>query len=198
MNKKLVGSAVVGAAILAIVAAQFLGGTDAAPAAAPPPSTATPTATTLPYQETKEIYDFPAEPGSETGGFDVEIPVPTGWAVEHDKDHATYHQGDLVLETDRAPLRQEDPLSGLAALEKSVRLPGYQLSAMTNHPPVADYDAAKWEYRYQGQGGVTRQVREIGLGVGEVLITIRYDAPVPAFTDHVKVLDDALKVTGAG
>ncbi|MDT7800886.1 MAG: hypothetical protein QOI78_4319 [Actinomycetota bacterium] len=195
MNKKLAGSAVVGVAILAIVAAQFWGGGDEAPAAAPPPST--PTTTALPYQETKEIYDFPAEPGSETGGFDFEIPVPTGWAVTHDKDHATYRSGEFMLETDRVPLEQEDPLSGLAALDKAARLPGYRLSSLGDHAPVGDYDAARWEFTYQGQG-VTRLVREIGVGVGDVLITIRYDAPETEFPEHVAVLADALEVSGAG
>jgi hypothetical protein len=199
MNKKLVGSAVVGAAVAAIVVAQFLSGADEAPAAAPPPSSSAPapTATTLPYQQTKQIYDFPAEPGSETGGFDVEIPVPTGWTVTEDKDHATYRSGELVLETDRVPITQEDAFRGLMAIEKTAAFPGYQLTTPTTHDPVGDYDAARWEFTYQRQG-VTRQVREIGLGVGDVLITIRYDAPQAEFLDHVKVLEQALRISGAG
>ena len=192
MNKKLVGSAVVGAAVLAIVVAQFAGGGDEA--AAPPPSTTpAPTATTLPYQETKEIYDFPAEAGRGTGGFDVEIPVPTGWALTEDKDRASYRHGDLLLEADRVPLEQEDPVSGLRAVAKAAGHGG----TVTEHPQIADYDAAEWDYTDPG-GGSPRRVSVIGLGVGETLITIRFDAPPAEFEPNRGVLDAALRVSGAG
>ncbi|WP_370968947.1 hypothetical protein [Amycolatopsis sp. cg9] len=195
MNKKLVGSAVVGAAVLAIVAAQFLSGPDAAPAAAPPstPPTTMPTATTLPYQETKEIYDFPAQPGSETGGFDFEIPVPTGWTATHDKDRATYRSGELVLETDRVPITQEDALSALQAIAKASPHPG----TVAKHADVGYDEAAEWDYSYV-RDGVLRQVNLVGVGVGDVLITIRYEAPQPEFLSHVNVLADALEVSSAG
>ncbi len=196
MNKKLAGSAVVGAAILAIVVAQFVGGGDAAPAAAPPPSTVAPTTTTMPLKSEFVAYQFPDVAGGR--GWSLQIPVPVGWAATDDKDRATYRHGDVVLEIDRVPLDQEDPMSGLGALDKkSATLPGHSPGTVSTHDPVGGYDAAKWEFRYE-RDGATRQVREIGIGVGEALVTIRYDAPVAQFTDNVKVLDDALKVTGAG
>ncbi|SEF36701.1 hypothetical protein SAMN05421837_111122 [Amycolatopsis pretoriensis] len=191
MNKKLAGSAVVGAAVLAIVAALIWGGEEA-PAAAPPPPP-TPTTTTLPYQATKEIYDFPAEPGSESGGFDFEIPVPTGWAVTHDKDRATYRSGELVLETDRVPITQEDALGGLQAIAKASPYGG----TVAKHADVAYDEAAEWDYSYV-RDGVLRQVNLVGVGVGDVLITIRYEAPQPEFLGHLNVLADALEVSGAG
>ncbi|WP_410669733.1 hypothetical protein [Amycolatopsis sp. cmx-4-68] len=196
MNKKLVGSAVVGAAVVAIVAAQFLSGPDAAPAAAPPSPTApAPTATTLPYQGAFVAYQFPDAAGGR--GWSVQVPVPADWTVTHDKDRATYRSGETTLEVDRVPLTQEDPMGGLSALEKSAHYPGYQLSTIADHAPVGDLDAARWEFSYQGEGG-TRQVREIGIGVGDALITIRYDAPQAEFLDHVKVLEEALKVSAPG
>ncbi|MBE8523215.1 hypothetical protein ILP97_37980 [Amycolatopsis sp. H6(2020)] len=195
MNKKLVGSAVVGAAVLAVVVAQFVGGGDEAPAAAPPspPPTTMPTATTLPYQETRQIYDFPAEVGRGTGGFDVEIPVPTGWAVTEDKDRASYRHGDLLLETDRLPLEQEDPVSGLRAVAKA----GGHGGSVVGHAPVADYDAAEWDYT-DTRDGSPRRVTVVGLGVGDRLITIRFEAPPAEFERNRGVLDAALRVTGAG
>lgn len=189
MNKKLVGSAVVGAAILAVVAAQFWDGEDAPVAAAPP----APTTTTLPYHETKEIYDFPAEPGSETGGFDFEIPVPTGWTVTHEGDRATYRSGELVLETDRVPITQEDALSGLQAIANASSHPG----TVAKHGDVGDAESAEWDYSYV-RDGVLRQVDLVGVGVGDVLITIRYEAPQPEFLTHLNVLADALEVSSAG
>ncbi|GAB3135310.1 hypothetical protein [Amycolatopsis sp. NPDC004378] len=186
MNKKLVGSAVVGAAVLAIVAAQLLSGGEDAPAAAP-------TTTTLPYQQTKEIYDFPAEPGSETGGWDFEIPVPTGWAVAHDKDRATYRSGELVLETDRVPITQEDTLSALQAIANASPHPG----TVAKHADVGYREAAEWDYTYV-RDGVVRQANLVGVGAGDVLITIRYEAPQPDFLGHLNVLAEALEVSSAG
>lgn len=194
MNKKLVGSAAVGAVALGIVAAQFWGGGDEAPAAAPPPPPPpAPTTTTLPYQETKQIYDFPAEAGRGTGGFDVEIPVPTGWAVTEDKDHASYRHGDLLLETDRVPLEQEDPVSGLRAVAKAAGHGG----TVAEHAQIAGYDAAEWDYT-DPHGGDPRRVSVVGLGVGDTLITIRFEAPPAEFEPNRGVLDSALQVGGAG
>src|SRR6185369_4658263 len=98
------------------------------------------------------------------------------------KDRETYRRGDVVLEIDRVPLEQEDPMSGLVALDKkSATLPDHSPGTFSPHDPVGGYDAAKWEFGYV-RDGVTRQVREIGIGVGEALVTIRYDAPVAQFT----------------
>jgi hypothetical protein len=190
MNKKLVGSVVVGAAVLAIVVAQFWGGREA-PAAAPKPSETVPapTTTTLPTQGLLETYDFPAQPGSETGGFSIEIPVPATWAATHDKDRASYRHGDLLLETDRVPITQEDPVSGLRAVAHG--------GTVVAHPPVSDYDAAEWDYTYE-RDGAGRQVTVVGLGVGETLITIRFEAPPAEFENNRGVLDSALQVSGAG
>ncbi|MGW3963079.1 hypothetical protein ACWED2_24895 [Amycolatopsis sp. NPDC005003] len=192
MNKKLVGSAVVGAAVVAVVVAQFTG-SEASTTAAPAQPPTMPTTTTLPYQETKEIYDFPAGPGSETGGFDFEIPVPTGWTVTRDKDRATYRSGELVLETDRVPITQEDALSGLQAIAKASPHPG----TVAKHADVGDDEAAEWDYAYF-RDGVLREVNLVGVGVGDVLITIRYEAPQPEFLGHRDVLTAALQVSGAG
>lgn len=186
MNKKLVGSAVVGAAVLAIVAAQFWRGEDA-PAAAPPPPA--PTATTLPYQETKEIYQFPDAANGR--GWALEIPVPTTWAASHDKDRATYRSGELVLETDRVPITQEDALSGLQAVARG------HGGTVVEHAQVADYDAAEWDYTYERDGAV-RQVAVVGLGVGDSLVTIRFEAPPAEFERNRGTLDAALRVSGAG
>jgi hypothetical protein len=193
MNKKLVGSAVVGAAVLAIVVAQFVGGGEEAPAAAPPPSPSMPATTTLPYRETKQIYDFPAEAGRGTGGFDIEIPVPTGWAVTEDKDRASYRHGDLLLETDRVHLEQEDPVSGLRAVAKASGHGG----TVTEHAQILDYDAAEWDYT-DPHGGNPRRVSVVGLGVGDTLITIRFEAPPAEFERNRGILDAALQVGGAG
>ncbi|SFW62063.1 hypothetical protein [Amycolatopsis australiensis] len=194
MNKKLVGSAVVGAAVLAVVAALIVGGGDA-PAAAPPPST---TAAPAPGIQPGhlEVYRFPESAGGR--GSTVSIPVPP-WASDHVGDHATYTDptGRFALETDRVPLEQEDPLSGLKALAKANHDPGYRLTSFAEHDPVDSYDTAEWDYTYQRQGE-TRQVREVGLGVGEVLITIRYDAPQAGFAANLPVLTEALKVPDAG
>ncbi|MFI5584243.1 hypothetical protein ACIA5G_04360 [Amycolatopsis sp. NPDC051758] len=196
MNKKLVGSAVIGAAVLAIVVAQFWRGEEAPAAAPPPPSTSMPTTTTVPLKGEFVAYQFPDAAGGR--GWSLQIPVPAGWAATDDKDRATYRRGDVVLEIDRVPLDQEDPMSGLVALDKkSATFPGHSPGTVSPHDPVGGYDAAKWEFRYE-RDGVTRQVREIGIGVGEALVTIRYDAPVAQFTDNVEVLADALQVTGAG
>ncbi|MFF1612205.1 hypothetical protein ACFVYA_30865, partial [Amycolatopsis sp. NPDC058278] len=152
--------------------------------------------TALPLKGEFVAYQFPDTAGGR--GWSLQIPVPVDWAATHDKDRATYRRGDVVLEVDRVPLEQEDPMSGLVALDKkSATLPGHSPGTVGPHDPVGGYDAAKWEFRYEGDG-VARQVREIGIGVGEALVTIRYDAPVAQFTDNVKVLADALRVTGAG
>ncbi|WP_410595201.1 hypothetical protein [Amycolatopsis sp. lyj-23] len=193
MNKKLVGSAVVGAAVLAIVVALFAGGGDDTPAAAPAPSAPAPTVTTPPVQSTERIYDFPAEAGRGTGGFDVRIPVPAGWAVTEDKERASYRHGDLLLETDRLPLEQEDPVSGLRAVAEAAGHGG----SVVAHPAVADYDAAEWDYT-ETRDGSPRRVTVIGLGVGDRLITIRFAAPPAEFDRNRGVLDAALNVTGAG
>jgi hypothetical protein len=189
MNKKLVGSAVVGAAVLAIVVAQFVGGGDEPPAAAPPPS---------PYLQVGhlEVYTFPESANGR--GSNVSIPVPA-WPSDHVGDHATYTDpsGRFVLETDRVPLAQEDPLSGLKARAKADQPPGYRLTAFAEHAPVDSYDTAEWDFTYQRQGE-TRQVREIGLGAGEVLITIRYDAPQADFPANLAVLTEALTASDAG
>jgi hypothetical protein len=192
MNRKLVGSAVVGAAALAIVVAQFAGGEDASKAA-PPPTATMPTATTLPYQQSFEVYRFPPAEGDQ--GWPMQIPVPTGWTETHDANRATYRSGEFVLETDRAPLGQRDPMLALASAEQTTRRPGYRLHAVATHPPVGGYPAAKWEYSYQRDGS-TRQVREIWIAVRDAMITIRYDAPESQFVEHVKVIDDALKISG--
>jgi hypothetical protein len=188
VEKKLVGAAVAGAAVLAVVVILLSGG-GGEPAAAPPSSGTG----AQPVRQAKEIYDFPAEPGSETGGFDFEIPVPAGWAVTHDKDRASYRQGDLLLETDRVPITQEDAVSGLQAIAKASPNPG----TVTKHADVGGDEAAEWDYTYI-RDGVVRQVNVVGVGIGEVLITIRYEAPQPTFPAHLNVLADALEVSSAG
>ncbi len=193
MNKKLVGSAVIGAAVLAIVVVQFVGGGDDAPAAAPPPSQTTTPSIQVGHLE---VYRFPESAGGR--GSNVSIPVPA-WPSDHIGDHATYTDptGRFILETDRVPLAQEDPLSGLKARAKANSAPGYRLTAFAEHDPVDSYDTAEWDFTYQRQGE-TRQVREIGLGVGEVLITIRYDAPQADFPANLSVLTEALTASDAG
>ncbi|MGK3200897.1 hypothetical protein [Amycolatopsis sp. MEPSY49] len=191
MNKKLVGSAAIGAAVLAIVAAQFLSGGDDAPAAAPPPSPAP----TIQVAH-QEVYRFPDV--ADGRGWNFAIPVPP-WPSDHVGDRATYldSAGGVVLETDRVPLDQEDPVSGLRALAKANQDPGYRLTSIAEHEPVASSDAGEWDFTYQKQGA-TRQVREIGVGTGDVLITIRYDAPQPAFEANLPVLTHALQVQAPG
>ncbi|WP_410564291.1 hypothetical protein [Amycolatopsis sp. cmx-4-61] len=197
MNKKLVGTAVVGVAALAIVVAQFASGGEDAPAAAPSPSpSVTPTPTPRIEVGHLEVYRFPESAGGR--GSAISIPVPA-WPSDHAGDHATYTDptGRFVLETDRVPLEQEDPLSGLKALAKTNRDPGYRLTSFAEHGQIDSYDAAEWDFTYQRQGE-PRQVREVGLGVGEVLITIRYDAPQAGFSENLSVLTEALKASDAG
>jgi len=189
MNKKLVGAAVAGAAVVAVVVV-LVASSGGEPAAAPPPAS---TAAAPPAQQAKETYGSPAQPGSETGGFGIEIPVPAGWAVTHDKDHASYRQGDLLLETDRVPIAQEDALSGLQAIAKASPNPG----TVTKHDDVGGNDAAEWDFTFV-RDGVVRQVEVVGVGFGDALITIRYEAPQPTFPAHLNVLTDALEVSSAG
>ncbi|WP_410636947.1 hypothetical protein [Amycolatopsis sp. lyj-346] len=180
MNKKLVGSAVIGAAVLAIVVAQFTGGGDETPAAAPPPTTP------KIIQGTLEIYQLPdaAGPGSA-----IEIPVPSSWAVSRDKERASYRRGALLLETDRVPITQEDALGGLRAVA------GGQGGTVAEHAPIADRDAAEWDYTYE-RDGVARRVTVVGLGAGDALVTVRFEAPVAEFERNRGVLDEALKIRG--
>ncbi|MEV6877129.1 hypothetical protein [Amycolatopsis sp. NPDC051128] len=180
MNKKLVGTAVVGAAILAIVVAQFVGGGDDAPAAAPPPSP-----TPLILQGQLQVYQSPDVSGP---GSAIEIPVPS-WAVSRDKERASFRQGDLLLETDRVPITQEDPVSGLRALV------GSQGGTVAEHAPIADRDAAQWDFTYE-RDGVPRRVTVVGLGAGDALVTIRFEAPAAEFERDRGVFDEALKIRG--
>ncbi|MGW4061868.1 hypothetical protein ACWEGE_26570 [Amycolatopsis sp. NPDC004747] len=193
MNKKLVGSAVVGAAVLAVVVAQFMGGGAEAPAAAPPPPPSSPPVIEVEHQE---VYRFPEVTNGR--GWNFAIPVPP-WPSDHVGDHATYSDpaSGAVLETDRVPLPQEDPVSGLQAVATAGQPPGYRLTSIAAREPVGSSDAAQWDFTYQKQG-VTRQVREVGVGTGEVLITIRYDAPQPVFETNLPVLTKALQVADAG
>jgi hypothetical protein len=185
MNKKLLGSAVVGVAILAIVAAQFWGGSDEAPAAAP--TTAPPSI----VQSSFEAYRFPDVAGGR--GWTVEVPVPAGWAVTHDKDRASYRRGDDLLETDRLPITQEDVVSGLQAVAKADSRGG----TVTATDPVADLDAAKWDYDFLSKG-VPWRGTVVGLGAGDSLITIRYEAPAAEFDRDRGVLDAAMKISAPG
>jgi hypothetical protein len=181
MNKKLVGSAVVGAAVLAIVVMQFWGGGEDPPAAAPP---APAPAVTQGALEVYRLTDAPGGPGSA-----IEIPVPANWAVTRDKERASYRQGDLLLETDRAPITQEDVLSGLRAVA------GRQGGTVADHAPVADRDAAEWDFTYE-RDGVTRRVAVVGVGAGDALVTIRFEAPAAEFERDRGVFDEALKIRG--
>ncbi|UOZ08102.1 hypothetical protein [Amycolatopsis sp. WQ 127309] len=177
MNKKLVGAAVVGAAILVVAAALVWGGTDEAPAAAPPPSTPPPST----VHGALEVYrDAPDSA--------IEIPVPSGWAVTRDHERASFQQGDLLLETDRVPITQEDALSGLQATV------GRQGGTVVDHAPIAERDAAEWDFTYE-RGGVPRRVTVIGLGAGDALVTIRFDAPAADFERDRSVFDKALKIS---
>lgn len=183
MNKKLVGVAVVGAAIVALVAAQFWGG-DEAPAATPPPP---------PIIEGKlQTYEFPGVAGGR--GWAIEVPVPADWAVTEDKDHATYRHGELLLETDRVPIEQEDARSGLAAIAAKAHHDPQDVKPV--HLETFD-DAAEWDYTYLREGIPTRAA-VVGLGSGDSLITIRYEAPPAEFDRNRGVLDAAMHVTGAG
>ncbi|KDN23589.1 hypothetical protein [Amycolatopsis rifamycinica] len=185
MNKKLVGSAVVGAAVLAVVAAQFLSGSDPAPAAAPPPTPA-PASAPAPaiVRGSLEIYPLSDATGP---GSAIEIPVPSSWAVSRDKERASYRQGDLLLETDRVPITQEDALGGLRSVA------GGQGGTVVGHAPIADRDAAEWDYTY-ARDGVPRRVTVVGLGAGDALVTVRFEAPVAEFERNRGVLDEALKI----
>jgi hypothetical protein len=178
MNKKLVGSTVVGAAVLAIVVVWFAGGEDA-PAATPPP---TPSIT----QGALEVYRLADADGP---GSTIEIPVPSSWAVSRDKERASYRRGDLLLETDRVPITQEDALSGLQALA------GRQGGTAVEHSPIGDREAAEWDFTYE-RDGVPRRVTVVGLGVGDALVTVRFEAPVAEFERDRGVLDEALKIRG--
>jgi hypothetical protein len=178
MNKKLVGSAVVVAALVAIVVALLWPGEDA-PAAAPPPSPS-PSVT----QGTLEVYRLADADGP---GSAIEIPVPS-WAVSRDKERASYRQGDLLLETDRVPITQEDALGGLQAVA------GGQGGTVVEHAPIADRDAAEWDFTYE-RDGVPRRVTVVGLGAGDALVTIRFDAPAADFERDRGVFDDALKIS---
>ncbi|WIY05321.1 hypothetical protein QRX60_16285 [Amycolatopsis mongoliensis] len=179
MNKKLVGSAVIGAAVLAIVAAQFWRGEDA-PAAAPPPPAPTTTRGSL------EVYRLADADGP---GSAIEIPVPSSWAVTRDKEHASFRHGDLLLETDRVPITQEDALSGLQAVA------GRQGGTVVEHAQIAERDAAEWDFTYE-RDGVPRRVTVVGLGAGDALVTIRFEAPAADFERDRSVLDEALKIRG--
>ncbi|WP_439383917.1 hypothetical protein [Amycolatopsis lexingtonensis] len=176
MNKKLVGSAVVGAAVLAIAAAWLWPGEDT-PATAPPPAPAPSN-----VQGTLEVYRLADGPGAA-----IEIPVPSGWAVSRDKERASYRRGDLLLETDRVPITQEDVLSGLKAVA------GRQGGTVAEHAPIADFDAAEWDFTYE-RDGVPRRVAVVGLGAGDALVTVRFDAPAAEFERDRSVLDEALKI----
>ncbi|VVJ15147.1 Uncharacterised protein [Amycolatopsis camponoti] len=192
MNKKLVGSAVVGAAVLAIVVVQFVGGGEEAPAAAPPPSPSMPTTTTLPSQGTLEAYNFPDVAGGR--GWSIQIPVPTGWIVTHENDRASYRNGQVLLETDKVPITQEDALSGL----KAVAAKAHQDGSVVKPVEAGDIqDAAKWDYTYV-RDGYPERATVIGLGAGDSLVTIRYEAPPAEFDRNRGVLDAAMHVSAPG
>ncbi|MFG1638958.1 hypothetical protein ACGFMK_01590 [Amycolatopsis sp. NPDC049252] len=177
MNRKLAGSAVVGAAIVAIVVAQFWGGGGEAPAAAPPASTPPPSI----VQGALEVYrDAPDSA--------IEIPVPSDWAVTRDHERASFRRGDLLLETDRVPITQEDALSGLRATL------GRQGGTVAEHAPIAERDTAEWDFTYE-RAGVARRVTVVGLGAGDALVTIRFEAPAADFERDRSVLDKALKIS---
>jgi hypothetical protein len=177
MNKKLVGSAVVGAAIVAIVVVQFGGGSEPAAAPPPPPPSIT--------QDALEVYRLADADGS---GSAIEIPVPSSWTVNRDKERASYRRGDLLLETDRVPITQEDVLGGLRAVA------GGQGGTVVEHAPIAGRDAAEWDFAYE-RDGVPRRVTVVGLGAGDALVTIRFEAPAADFERDRSVLDEALKIS---
>lgn len=190
MNKKLVGTAVVGAAVVAIVAAQFLSGGDT-PAAAPRPSPEpTPPAIT---QQSLEAYNFPDAAGGR--GWSIQIPVPSGWTVTHQNDRASYRSGHLLLETDKVPITQEDTLSGLKALAAKA----HQDGSVVKPVEAGDFqDAAEWDYTYLLDGKYPERVTVIGLGAGDCLVTIRYEAPPAEFDRNRGVLDAAMHVSAPG
>ncbi|MCR6484251.1 hypothetical protein M8542_15620 [Amycolatopsis sp. OK19-0408] len=178
MKKQVVGGAVVGAAVLAIVVAQFWPGEDAPPAA-PPPLVA-PTTTTVPTRGQLEVYRLAEGPA-------IEIPVPATWAVSRDKERASYRRGDLLLETDRVPITQEDAVGGLRAVAAG------QGGTVAEHAPIGDRDAAEWDYTYE-RGGVPRRVSVVGVGAGDALVTVRFEAPATEFERNRGVLDAALMI----
>jgi hypothetical protein len=190
MNKKLVGSAVVGAAIVAVVVAQFAGGTEA-PAAAPPspPPSPSPSIT----EQSVEAYNFPDTAGGR--GWSILIPVPSGWTVTHEKDRASYTKDHLLLETDKVPITQEDALSGLKAIAAKAHQDGSSVKPVQ----AGDFDdAAEWDYTYLRDGRYPERVTVIGLGAGDSLVTIRYEAPPAEFDGNRGVLDAAMKVSAPG
>ncbi len=180
-------SAAVGTVAIAIVAAQFWPSAEPAPTPTPVPSV---------QVAHREVYTFPDVANGR--GWSFAIPVPA-WPSDRVGEQATYTDptGRLTLQTDRVPLAQEDPLSGLRALAKKNQDPGYHLTSLAEHAPVSECDAAEWDFTYQREG-VTRQVRLVGVGTGDVLITIRYEAPQPEFEANQSVLADALDVEDAG
>jgi hypothetical protein len=186
MNKKLVGTAVIGAAVVALVAAQFWGG-DEAPAAAPPPPPPPPM-----IEGKLQTYRFPDVAGGR--GWAIEIPVPADWAVTEDKDRATYRHGELLLETDRVPIEQEDARSGLAAIVAKAHHDPQDVKPV--HVEEID-DAAEWDYTYLREGVPTRAA-VVGLGAGDSLVTIRFEALPAEFDRNRGVLDAALKVSAPG
>ncbi|WP_326944689.1 hypothetical protein OG439_33605 [Amycolatopsis sp. NBC_01307] len=188
MNKKLVGAAVVGAAILAVVVAQFWSGE--APAAAPPPSTTT--APSPSAQPSVAEYAFPDV--ADGRGWAIRIPVPAGWAVTRDKDRASYRSGNLLLETDKVPITQEDALSGLKAIAAKTHYDG---SVVTPAEAGDIPDAAEWDYTYL-RDGTPERVAVVGLGAGDSLVTIRFEAPPAEFDRNRGVLDAAMKVSAPG
>jgi hypothetical protein len=190
MNKKLVGSAVVGAAVVAVVAALVWGGTDEAPAAAPPPSTATPSPPATPPSMVE--YAFPDV--ADGRGWAIRIPVPSGWAVTRENDRASYRSGDLLLETDKVPITQEDTLSGLKAIAAKAHYDG---SVVTPAEAGDIQDAAEWDYTYL-RDGTPERVAVVGLGAGDSLVTIRFEAPPAEFDRNRGVLDAAMKVSAPG
>ncbi|MEV6645321.1 hypothetical protein [Amycolatopsis sp. NPDC051371] len=189
MNKKLVGSAVVGAALLAIVVALLWPGEEA-PAAAPPPSTAAPSPSVA--QPSIEEYEFPEVSGGR--GWAIRIPVPSGWIVTHQNDRASYRDHDLLLETDKVPITQEDALSGLKAIAEKAHHDGSVVAPVE----AGDIqDAAEWDYTYL-RDGTPERVAVVGLGAGDSLVTIRYEAPPAEFDRNRGVLDAAMKVSAPG
>ncbi|MEU5264983.1 hypothetical protein [Amycolatopsis sp. NPDC021455] len=188
MNKKLVGTAVVGVAVLAIVAAQVWGGSDAAPAAAPPPPRPSPSI----IEGKLQTYQFPDVANGR--GWAIEIPVPADWAVHQERDRATYRHGELLLETDRVPIEQEDARSGLAAIAAKAHHDPSDVKPV--HVEEID-DAAEWDYTYLREGIPTRAA-VVGLGAGDSLVTIRFEAPPAEFDRNRGVLDAALNVSAPG
>jgi len=196
MNKKLVGSAVVGAAVLAIVVAQFWSSGGDAPAAAPPPpspSVAPPPPSPSVAHASIEEYEFPEVSGGR--GWAIQIPVPSGWIVTHKNDRASYRSGNLLLETDKVPITQEDELSALQAIAAKA----HQDGSVVKPVQAGDFgNAAEWDYTYLLDGRYPERVTVIGLGAGDSLVTIRYEAPPAEFDSNRGVLDAAMKVSAPG